>query len=209
MVFERTTGKGDVTEILEFSCPDEHMSHDQDILGAVDAHKTAKYQQLANEVRALRHQPVRITAVLVSSMGPVYTPSLRRIEKVLGCSMRDLRILGRRMSEAAIWGSIRIWRQVVQSMERGITNGDEGDSMVAQEMENIEVYEENEERNRGEEEDKGDGNEHARREDQVDGGSGFGDEDEGQEDRGEGRRREMVGITKEEGSGEEVDECMT
>jgi hypothetical protein len=117
MVFERNTGKGDVTEILEFSCPYGHMSHDQDTLGAVYTHKTAKHQQLANEVGALKHQPVRITAVVVSSMGAVDAPSLRGLEKVLGCNKRDLRILGRRMSEAAIWGSMRIWRQVVQSRE--------------------------------------------------------------------------------------------
>jgi hypothetical protein len=209
MVFERSTGKGRVTEILEFSCPYGHMSHDQDTLVAVYAHKTAKYQRLANEVRALRHQPVRVTAVVVSSMGAVYAPSLRGLERVLGCNKRDLQSLGRRMSEAAIWGSMRIWRQVVQSRERGVTYGAEGDSMVAQEVENVEVYEENEERNRGEEEDEGDGNEHGKGEDQADGGDGFGDEDEGREDRGEGRRREMVGITEEEGSGEEIDECTT
>jgi hypothetical protein len=142
-------------------------------------------------------------------MEAVYALSLKSLEKVLGCNKRDLGILGKRMSEAAIWGSMRIWRQVVQSRERGITYGDEGDSMRAQKMENVEVYEENEDRNRGKEEDEGDGDEHGRREDQAERGGGFGDEDEGQEDRGEGRRREMVGIREEEGSDEEVDECMT
>jgi hypothetical protein len=108
MTFRRSTTKGEEMEILELSCPYGHISHGQDTLRAVYDRKMAKYRELQDEIRSRTRQPVNLTPIIVSSMGAVYGPSLKALKTILGCNDRELQTLGRRMSDAAITGSLKI-----------------------------------------------------------------------------------------------------
>jgi hypothetical protein len=126
MVFEREGRAGRAMEIREFSCPYGYVSHERDTLATVYEQKKAKYSDLANALRGLRQQPVNVTAIIVSSMGAVYSQSLKELRKILGCSNREMQKLGRRMSDAAITGSFKIWRKCAQRTERdAIGDGEE------------------------------------------------------------------------------------
>jgi hypothetical protein len=115
MVFDRRTDGGDVKEIVEFSYPDGHISHDRDTLETVYERKIAQYQELAKEVRAIRGQQVNVTAIIVSSMGAVYAPSLKALQRILNCSASELHRLGKKMSAAAVLGSMGIWRMIARA----------------------------------------------------------------------------------------------
>jgi hypothetical protein len=108
MVFEREVRGQRIPKILEFSCPYGYISHDKDILTTVYEQKKAKDRSLANTLEMLRHSHVNVTAVIVSSMGAVYPQSLRDLRAILHCDSRETQKLGRRMSDAAITGSLKI-----------------------------------------------------------------------------------------------------
>jgi hypothetical protein len=116
-VFEKEGRAGRVMEILEFSCPFGDVSHERDTLATVHGQQKAKYSDLASAVKELRQQPVNVTAIIVSSMGAGYSQSLKELRKILGCSRREMQKLGRRMSDADITGSFKIWRKCAQRME--------------------------------------------------------------------------------------------
>ena len=59
-----------------------------------------------------------MTAVIVSSMGAIYGPSLRELQKVLRCSNENIRKIGKKMSETVLVGSMEIWRQNAHGIER-------------------------------------------------------------------------------------------
>jgi hypothetical protein len=126
MTFELQEDSGPVFEIVEFSCPYGSMTRNGNNLEHLFNQKHAKHQQLAEEVRRVRNIAVRVTVVIVSSLGAVFIPSLKELHKLLKCNDRQLRKLGRRMSEAAIEGSMDIWREYARNMnhERG---GGEGE----------------------------------------------------------------------------------
>jgi hypothetical protein len=69
-------------------------------------------------------------------MGAVYGPSLKDLQKVLRCSDREMRILGQKMSETVILGSMEIWRQNAQEHERGRSEAE--DQMIGNEIEMLE-----------------------------------------------------------------------
>jgi hypothetical protein len=140
MVFQRQPRESreeerQVTEILEFSCPYGYISRGLNTLERVYEQKRRKYAELAQELKRLRNEQVHVTAVIVSSMGAVYLPSLRGLQIILKCNDRELRKLGRRMSEAAIMGSMEIWRQYVRRVERGTQEG--GNEMVEAEIDDM------------------------------------------------------------------------
>jgi hypothetical protein len=140
MVFQRQPRESreeerQVTEILEFSCPYGYISRGLNTLERVYEQKRRKYAELAQELKRLRNEQVHVTAVIVSSMGAVYLPSLKGLQIILKCNDRELRKLGRRMSEAAIMGSMEIWRQYVRRVERGTQEG--GNLMVEAEIEDV------------------------------------------------------------------------
>jgi hypothetical protein len=140
MVFEREWRRGRVLEILEFSCPYGYISHERDTVAAVYEQNRAKYCDLANALRRLRQQPVNVTAVIVSSMGAVYSKSLKELRKILCCTSREIRQLGSRMSNAAITGSMKIWHQFAHNMRREPTDGEEEHPVIQQErMDAIEM----------------------------------------------------------------------
>jgi hypothetical protein len=75
-----------VMEILGFSCPYGYISHGRDSLERTYEEKKRKYAELKN----LRREQVRVTAVIVSSMGARYGPSLTDLQKVLRCNDKEM-----------------------------------------------------------------------------------------------------------------------
>jgi hypothetical protein len=65
-------------EIIEFSCPYGYVSERRDSLRQVDEKKKMKYAGLAKELKEQTNEEVRVTAVIVSSLGAVYLPSSER-----------------------------------------------------------------------------------------------------------------------------------
>jgi hypothetical protein len=51
-------------------------------------------------------------------MGAVYKESLRDLQTVLKCNERELRKLGRKISETVIMGSMEIWRHSAHEIQR-------------------------------------------------------------------------------------------
>jgi hypothetical protein len=116
LMFRRRENQREMIEIMEFSCPYDYMTQGENSLKRVFEQKQRKYRKLAQELSNLRHERVRVTAVIVSSLGAVYMRSLKDLHTVLRCDDRQLKKLGRRMSEAMIRGWIEIWRQYAQRM---------------------------------------------------------------------------------------------
>jgi hypothetical protein len=117
ITFEREGKGGRVIEILEFSCPYDYMSHGRDTLASIYEQKKNKYSELADALGRLKQQPVNVTAVIVSSMGAVYPQSLKDLRSILQCSSKEIQKLGRQMSDAAITGSLQIWRRMCREMD--------------------------------------------------------------------------------------------
>jgi hypothetical protein len=132
-------GGGQEYEIIEFSCPYGYRSRNGDTLMFTHTQKHVKYMQLAEELRRSRNMAVRVTVVIVSSLGAVYAESLKELHKMLKCDNRKLRKLGQRMSEAAIEGSREIWRDYAKTMNH--ERGEEADAVIAREIEVIEEQE--------------------------------------------------------------------
>jgi hypothetical protein len=144
MVFEREGRAGRAMEILEFSCRYGHVSRERHTLAAVYEQEKVKYSDLASALRELRQQPMNVTVLIVSSMGAVCSQSLKELQKVLGCGSREMQKLGRRMSDAGITGSFKIWRKCAQKTERGPIGEGEEEAPVEQERREAIEAEENE-----------------------------------------------------------------
>jgi hypothetical protein len=71
-----------IIEIIGFSCPYGHISRGRDTLERAYEEKKRKYMELALNLKRLRRAEVRVTVVIVSSMGAVYDRSLRPTESV-------------------------------------------------------------------------------------------------------------------------------
>jgi hypothetical protein len=114
LMFRRRENQREMIEIIEFSCPYGYIAQGENPLKRVFEQKQRKFRQLAQELSDLRHEGVWVTAVIVSSLGAVYMQSLKDLHTMLRCDDRQLKELGRRMSEAVIRGSMETWRQSVQ-----------------------------------------------------------------------------------------------
>jgi hypothetical protein len=112
-------GEQKSAEIIEFSCPYGCISHDRDTLEKTYEAKKAKYEELARTLSTLRHEKVRVAAVIASSMGAAYGPSMKGLQKILRCNNKEMKKLERNRSETAILGSLEIWRNNAMQMERG------------------------------------------------------------------------------------------
>jgi hypothetical protein len=113
--FVQRDDRGQTVEIIEFSCPYGQTSEGRNTLESTFEVKSRKYEQLAQEIRELTGKKVRVTAVIVSSMGAVYRESIRRLARVLGIrDERRMEKLARRMSEVVLAGSMEIWRRYVR-----------------------------------------------------------------------------------------------
>jgi hypothetical protein len=176
------------------------VSNERNTLKAVYDLKNTKYERLAQELRRFRHEPVTVTVVIVSSMGAVYAPSLNLLRKVLKCNDRETRKLGKQLSDAALAGSLRIWFEIMRKREQGVTFGEEGDALVAQESEAANAPEGVNDGGKEDEEDEAEReDEHERREERwrqqeavEEEGSANGPEDEGNQ-----RERQVTGVVED------------
>jgi hypothetical protein len=114
-------GEPRIIEILEFSCPYGCISHGRNTLEKTYEAKKAKYEELAQALRTEQRGEVkvRVTAVIVSSMGAVYGQSMKDLQKVLRCNDKEMKKLARQMSETVIVGSMEIWRKNAQEIAEG------------------------------------------------------------------------------------------
>jgi hypothetical protein len=124
-------GEQEITEIIEFSCPYGCVSHDRDTLEKTYGAKKAKYEELARTLSTLRNEKVRVTAIIASSMGAIYGPSMKDLQKPLRCNNNEMKKLERKMSETVIFGSLEIWRNNVMQMERG--NQEDANQLITEE----------------------------------------------------------------------------
>jgi hypothetical protein len=127
-----------VTEIIEFSCPYGYISRGKNTLEQVYKQKKRKYIELARTLMKLRRGKVRVTVVIVSSMGAVYGESLKDLQQVLRCTDRELKKLGRKMSEAVIIGSMEIWRQNAKDFRGGTSETSEtAEAIIEEEVQQL------------------------------------------------------------------------
>jgi hypothetical protein len=106
--------------IVEFSCPYGEISHGRDSLIKIYEEKKRKSAELANVLKRVTGKQVRVTTVIVSSMGAVYVPSMNDLQKVLKRNDRKLKKLTKKMLETVIVGSMEIWRQATRDRGAGM-----------------------------------------------------------------------------------------
>jgi hypothetical protein len=109
MWFVRRESNENTLEILEVSCPFGYLDEGVSSLKRSFDHKMDKYQHLANEVRALTRMTVKLHPIIVSSLGALYTDSMKCLKSLLKCKDKELRTLGSWMSDQAIMGSFKLW----------------------------------------------------------------------------------------------------
>jgi hypothetical protein len=73
--------------------------------------KKAKYEECARTLSIQRHEKVGVMVVIVSSMGSIYGPSMKGLQKALRCNDEAMNKLARQMSETVILGSLEIWQK--------------------------------------------------------------------------------------------------
>jgi hypothetical protein len=205
MFFVRQTREGPVLEIIEFSCPYGYICPERDVMQAIHEQKTRKYERLVTELKALRQGSVNLTAVIISSMGAVYPRSLRDLQMILGCNDRETRKLGKRMSDAALAGSMRIWFDVMRNRDQRVRYGKEGDTLIAQEVEEVNTPGRVEDERREEEEDETeDESERDRRGERRDEQEAIEDDDPAEEHErsGSGQERDDREVRREGGNRE-------
>jgi hypothetical protein len=98
--------------------------------------KKEKYLDLARNLKRLRREEVRITVVIVSSMGAVYDRSLKDLQKMPKFTNREIRKLGKKMSETVLMGSMEIWRQNAHEIRR--ENDESANMLIEEEVERLE-----------------------------------------------------------------------
>jgi hypothetical protein len=94
MAFERQENSRRVIEIIEFSCPYGYVMRERDALKQVFEQKRPKYAQLMRKLSAETQKLVRLTIIIILSLGAVYLLSLKQLNAVLKCDDRELRKLG-------------------------------------------------------------------------------------------------------------------
>jgi hypothetical protein len=109
MWFVRRENHENTLEILEVSCPFGYLDEGVSSLKRSFDHKMDKYQHLANEVTALTRMTVKLHPIIVSSLGALYTDSMKCLKSLLKCKDKELRTLGSWMSDQAIMGSFKLW----------------------------------------------------------------------------------------------------
>jgi hypothetical protein len=104
------------TVLIDVSCPFGRISHGVDTLKKVYVDKLAKYADLARELQRLRHMPVQIIPVIVSSLGAVFEDSFKELDELLLCNTKMKGRLGKQLSDAAIMGSFQLWHGYTKEM---------------------------------------------------------------------------------------------
>jgi hypothetical protein len=97
------------TLIIDISCPYGCISYGENTLRKVYVDKLEKYARLAQEIKADQYMLMEIIPVIVSSLGVVHEQSFKAFGQLFMCEEREEKKLVRRLSEAAIAGSLEIW----------------------------------------------------------------------------------------------------
>jgi hypothetical protein len=106
------------TVFMEVSCPYGRKSYGENTLEKVYLDKMVKYRDLADQTKRIRRMDVQIIPIIVSSLGAVYEKSFEALRALLegGCLDKTMKIIGRRLSEAAVAGSLEVWRKYSKEM---------------------------------------------------------------------------------------------
>jgi hypothetical protein len=104
------------TVMIDISCPHGRISHGGKALQKVYLHKFEKYAILAREIKAEGDMPVEIIPVIVSSLGATHEHPLKDLSILIMCGENEMNRIGRNLSEAAIAGSLEIWREYVRKV---------------------------------------------------------------------------------------------
>jgi hypothetical protein len=156
MIFERRNQKGEarsrgeqveqeneerIIEIIGFSCPYGRIAHERDIGQLTYNQKKTQYAEFTKAISEIEQKEVRVTAVIISSMGEVYEPSLKDLQKVLKWSDQEIRKIGKHVSETVIKGSLEIWRQDMKNRHKEREEEQEEVQEVIEEIRNLEEEE--------------------------------------------------------------------
>jgi hypothetical protein len=104
------------TVLIDISCPYGRIAYRKNTLEKVHVDKLEKYRRLVEETTAIRRMYVEIIPIIVSSLGAVYKRSVEALGNLLLCVDRKLKQIGRRLSEAALAGSLEIWRKYAKEI---------------------------------------------------------------------------------------------
>jgi hypothetical protein len=145
------------TVLIDISCPFGRISYRDNTLDKVSLDKRAKYKELASELRRIRGMKVAIIPVIVSSLGAVHGKTLELLDQLLKDNVRETKVLGKRLSEAAIMGSFRLWRRYMENRMRTEDQRNEPEvvrreARLAREEQDREDIEQEQEQEEGEEE---------------------------------------------------------
>jgi hypothetical protein len=141
MAFVQRSGEDQIVEIVEFTCPYGYKARGRITLERAYEQKRHKYEALARDIRRVTQKRVRITAVVVSSMGAVYEKSLEDLCRMLDITDKKAKMrLGRRMSEEAILGSYEIWRKYIHEDAKTVAEfNQDTEAMMREEQEMAEA----------------------------------------------------------------------
>jgi hypothetical protein len=106
------------TVFMDVSYPYGRKSYGGNTLEKVYFDNMVKYKELAEEMKRIWAMDVQIIPIIVSSLGAVYHKSFQSLRALLGNGYCDkiMKIIGRRLSEAAVAGSLEIWRKYSRDM---------------------------------------------------------------------------------------------
>jgi hypothetical protein len=124
-------------EIIEVTCPYGRISKERNTLESLWDFKMRKYQKLAQEVEEKAKIEVRIIPVIVSSLGAVFSKTMVLLKKLLKCEDNQMKKIGRKMAEAAIYGSFEVWRQYISSKERPREENEEAEEILEAEVKEV------------------------------------------------------------------------
>jgi hypothetical protein len=92
----------------EISCPSARMSYEENTLEKMYFDKMDKSRRLAEETKHIRAIEVKITPIIISSLGAVHARSLEALQSLLRRDDKKMKIIRKRLAEAAIAGSLEI-----------------------------------------------------------------------------------------------------
>jgi hypothetical protein len=113
----RGEGGRSTWEIIDVTCPYGRMAHEENTLKRAFDEKQEKYECF-REIEDLTGEAVRITPIVISSLGAVYEETIGGMENILGCTRKEAVRIGKRMAVAAISGSMQVWRQHMERVHR-------------------------------------------------------------------------------------------
>jgi N-glycosylase/DNA lyase len=102
--------------LIDISCLYGRISYGANTLEKVYIDKKEKYIKLAQETSNIREMHVEIIPIIVSSLGAVHAKSLETLRNLLSCDDKEMKRIGRQLSEAAIMESMETWRRYAREM---------------------------------------------------------------------------------------------